>query len=63
MASNECFRLLVEINAGAVLIRIGFWGLLIITFVYYTPNHILSIKAAILCYRGALEYSFPNAIV
>ena len=36
------------LNVGALTIRLGFWGFLIIIFVYYTPNPILIIKAPVL---------------
>ena len=39
-------------NVGALIIRIGFWGFLIIIIVEYTPNPIPIIKAPILGRRG-----------
>ena len=32
-------------NVGALIIRIGFWGFLVIIIVKYTPNPILIIQA------------------
>ena len=41
------------LNVGASKIRIGFWGFLVITRVYYTPlNPILIIKASTLRFRA-----------
>ena len=34
-------------NVGALILRLGFWGFLIIVIVQYTPNPVLIIKAPI----------------
>ena len=47
-----CIRRLQADNVvGALVIRIGFWGFLIIIIVEYTPNPILIVKAPIVTAR------------
>ena len=41
-----------QTNVGALIIRIGFWGLLIIIIVQYTPNPILIVEAPRLSLEG-----------
>ena len=43
-------------NVGALRIRIGFWGFLIIILVEYTPNPILTSTAPILCIQGSSNH-------
>ena len=45
---------MVSANVGALIIRVGFWGFLIIIMVYYTPNPILIIQAPILNCRSPM---------
>ena len=45
-------------NVGALIIRIGFWGFLIIIIVYYTPIPLLLIKVPIL---GGTSHKDPES--
>ena len=47
-ADAEELRAWVMINVGALIIRIGFWGLLMRIIVEYTPNPILLVQAPII---------------
>ena len=47
-------------NVGALIIRIGFWGFLIIIIVEYTPNPLLIIKAPILLRQSSPKSMRPQ---